>query len=703
LAHGESGRLHTATRNPPIRSTLTLAILAFVAAFLTAVPLRAASDAGVDSEPLDGNTRGSLRINAQPLFGRDTPAAFGWVPYVVTLTNVGITPIEGNAQLESSALDSEQRSYVHAEAPFSLSPGEVVRLELLMHDAGSNAVLASATAPDGTTIARVDAGGTTPLEPMLVDLNQPSLVGALLGGTPLLTRYIPTSYGRYSSPSLAIATLETDPKGNVVLPRHAAGYASATLVLGQSSHLLALDAKEQAALTDWVLAGGSLALTLDRPSDASAPLLVALLGGAIERRTEALDLGASFLVPSPKLDGNYRLGVARRTVAPSKNVTEEMALYQGANLHSSPWGSSASYGLGEVHLLAFDPQNPKILADDWAQLKIQTLVAYAWDRNAQLAFPIGSTGFEDRIGDEIRGELDTNRGQLGIIVLLGLLLIGYAILVGPVNFQLARRSGRVFTALWRIPLGAALASVVILTVGLGHSGSGGRSHRLTLIEAGAGMARGAAVRYRAFLSAQTEDLQLTKSDAAGLFDVVGQREIGTRSLVIIADEIRLEHFPHRPWQTLVVREDGVLDLGKGISIQAQGSDLAIRNDTANDLIAVVLHVPGGELRFFPRITVGDRALASKGEIVAAGAGTAVRSVHELSLATFRHPMSKASPGADRAWSLLAQATRRAVDWWPADVPVVIAELDMTGQGQDAGLPVEIDRTLIRVVGYGGSP
>jgi hypothetical protein len=43
-----------------------------------------------------------------------------------------------------------------------------------------------------------------------------------------------------------------------------------------------------------------------------------------------------------------------------------------------------------------------------------------------------------------------------------------------------------------------------------------------------------------------------------------------------------------------------------------------------------------------------------------------------------------------------------MDWWPEDVPVLIAELD-GGESKlrDSGLRVEQDRVLLRVVGYGG--
>ena len=47
-----------------------------------------------------------------------------------------------------------------------------------------------------------------------------------------------------------------------------------------------------------------------------------------------------------------------------------MASYQGGNLRPSAWGSSASYGLGEVHLLAFDTSDEHAVSDPWVKLAI---------------------------------------------------------------------------------------------------------------------------------------------------------------------------------------------------------------------------------------------------------------------------------------------------------------------------------------------
>ena len=45
-----------------------------------------------------------------------------------------------------------------------------------------------------------------------------------------------------------------------------------------------------------------------------------------------------------------------------------------------------------------------------------------------------------------------------------------------------------------------------------------------------------------------------------------------------------------------------------------------------------------------------------------------------------------------------------IDWWPDDVPVLLAQLQ-GGEGKvtDSGLRLDLDRVLVRVIGWGGVP
>ena len=56
------------------------------------------------------------------------------------------------------------------------------------------------------------------------------------------------------------------------------------------------------------------------------------------------------------------------------------------------------------------------------------------------------------------------------------------------------------------------------------------------------------------------------------------------------------------------------------------------------------------------------------------------------------------------WAAIESSAGEVVDWFPDDVPVLLAQLD-GGEGRlsDAGLKLESDRLLVRVVGWGGKP
>ena len=56
------------------------------------------------------------------------------------------------------------------------------------------------------------------------------------------------------------------------------------------------------------------------------------------------------------------------------------------------------------------------------------------------------------------------------------------------------------------------------------------------------------------------------------------------------------------------------------------------------------------------------------------------------------------------WGALAAAAAASVDWWPDDVPAVLAEVEGgDGATSDTGLRIESSRLLIRVLGQGGAP
>lgn len=671
-----------------------LAPLAF-ALLCTALPAHAAPGSVTGGAPTSLTAKAeALQLEARPLFGQGAPATSGWISYVVSLTNRGQETLVGRVRIQERNPTEGEPTHVYAEVAFSVAPASVEHVELPIHDAAVADLLAIAVDEVGKPLASVGAGVTTPSEPLLVDFTEPSRIGQRVAGRALTTRFVPSSFAHYAVPALAVSQLQRDLLDDqLLLPRFVGSYSSATLVLLRSSQLNNLTAERSSALIAWVLSGGSLAIVIDRPDDIGSAPLQALAGGEISEQAPDGESGAG-LEPVP--------GATGRRLNPADDVAEELVIYSGGNLRPSPWGSAASYGLGEIHLLAFDPTSSRQASDRWVQQRILDLCSYAWDRNAQLVQPLGSTALENQVPEGLRRVLDPSQGKLWVIVAAGFLLIAYALFAGPINFYLARRAGNPIRALWRVPLWAITASASLVLLGMTSKGGSGHAHRLTLVESGAGIGRGAALRYRALFT-DTEKLSVAPTLSGSLLDVLGPRSQVSRSLTFNRYDAKIENLRHRPWQTVFVREDGMVQLNQGVSLLGSRREISVINRTGHDLTAVLLHVPGGDLRFFPRVVSGETKLASTGDLVRVGTGASSRGVHALDIVDLRYRLERAAPGCAAAWLALHSANSRSVDWWPADVPVLLAQVDVSARGRDSDLPLEEDRVLLRVVGYGGTP
>ena len=232
-----------------------------------------------------------------------------------------------------------------------------------------------------------------------------------------------------------------------------------------------------------------------------------------------------------------------------------------------------------------------------------------------------------------------------------------------------------------------------------------RARRLTLIEAGAGMSRATATRFRGLYASSARERTVQASARGNVLDVTGDADETGRHLVVDRDGARLTNLRGRPWEVVLVREDGFMGLGGGVSL-LRGPDglVTIKNRLGRDLIGVVLW-PGDkrDARFFVRIKDGEAVTENVGQTLSlATGGTFGRSA--LGLGTAKERLDGASRGLSAAWDAIEGATTRQIDFWPEEVPVLLGQLD-GGEGKltDSGFPLEADRALLRVVGVGGVP
>jgi hypothetical protein len=462
------------------------------------------------------------------------------------------------------------------------------------------------------------------------------------------------------------------------------------------------------ALVSWVLSGGALALVIDRPEDLHSSWLEALAGGRVQGSAAAHQLSAvtQFAVPidAPSSGGGGPPHLALESAQPSHDLAATFFGLSGANLRVSPWGESCSYGLGEVHFLAFNPDTELGAGDLWLRLKMVDLVRHAWERASVVALPHGQSGLDDARGASVRRVLDPNESTRWTVVVSTLLLLLYAGLAGPLNFYLAQRAGRPLRALVYLPVWAGLALAGIVVLGILGKGVSGRARHLTLIEAGAGMARASVTRFRGLYGARSDDLTV-RAARGSVLDVLGEPDETMRDLVVDRDGLRLEKLREKPWEVQVVREDGFTALAGGVSL-VQGADgrLAVKNRCARDLLSVVVKAPGQDFVYFPKIADGETVSLGRGRPTGSGPAGASNGNHPLSVSSFHDAVEEHAKGAGAAWEALEALTGSDADWWPSDVPVLLAELEGgEGRTQDSGLRLDIDRVLLRVVGYGGVP
>ncbi|HEV8547564.1 MAG TPA: hypothetical protein VGQ57_01030, partial [Polyangiaceae bacterium] len=435
----------------------------------------------------------SLDLTALPTLGPGSPLPDGWSSYVVWLHNSGGAEVSGTLKLEAKTTFARDVSRCVTAAPFTLAPGARAQIELPTHgytSAPADLELV-ALANDGSTLATAAIPEPRPNDPLLVDLSTPSRVGPRVREAGLLLAN--RGAGGMRVGTALVSTPPTDPvSGDLVLPRWPAGYAPAALVIASGRRLSALGKRELSALSDWVLAGGALGVALERPEDARLPALTTMVGGPIERKNPPPDLLGStlFYLPGELAPGTTvgpktaRTPIVALRLAPGSETAALLEGFTGGNLRPSPWGAVASYGLGEVHLLAFDLGEP-FASDRWVALKLADLLRHTAERQVAVALPLGRTAFDGAGANAIRAELDPNRSMRWTIVVSAVILLFYAAFAGPVSFWLAAKRGKPLRALVHLPIWAAGTLALVVTIGLLGKGIKGRCRHLTLIESGA--------------------------------------------------------------------------------------------------------------------------------------------------------------------------------------------------------------------------
>jgi hypothetical protein len=234
------------------------------------------------------------------------------------------------------------------------------------------------------------------------------------------------------------------------------------------------------------------------------------------------------------------------------------------------------------------------------------------------------------------------------------------------------------------------------------------------------MSTGSARRFRAFYAARSENLTVRTTDRSSVVSTAifdnGQKK---DTLVVDRDGARLVDVAALPWETVIVREDSTASLGDGISITPDGGDdFVVKNRSGRAIRGAILVRPSGTAAYLGAIADGDKAASRSGQALAkfkdgatweghlrvpTKAGLA--DLHALDAGDLHGILDDGAPGLADAWQAIENAAGAgSVDWFPTGAPVLIAQLDGgEGKKSDAGLALESDRLLVRVVGLGGKP
>jgi hypothetical protein len=689
-----------------------------------AVVLYVGSDAAAGPDPAT-----ALSFAAAPVFGADAATGKGWNEVVARVDNAGESPQRGVLELSMTQTWGSGEPEVAGRAAFAVPAGKSAVVAIPMHGFAYYApqVTLTARSPEGRLLESLSIPFNGSVAPLLVAVDQTTRLTSALRGWPIDSKWAAGGAPAGSNALTVSAPAFDRATGDPVLPERAAEYASATAVIIHSSRLVALDDAKRDALLGWVSSGGTLAVVASRPEDLRSPVLTSLVGGETSlappetrlstlpayEKPDASTLGSS--APPPANAHRSRARSASPSddeprvvrVGPSAEVSERLTGYAGGNLHPSDFGATAAFGLGEVHLLPFDPAVPSVADDLWTQTRVVALVTRAWDRRARVAFPVGGADRAPGYLDRVRRALDPNENFRVGLGVSALLLVLYSVIVGPLVFARAAKRGLPLAPLKWVPAWSAAAFAAIVVVGLAGKGWRGRARHLTLLEAGSGASRANLRTYRGFFASETQSLSFRPLVHASLLSVAPTEGMTSHTsygtLAVDRDEATLAGLTSLPWQTVVVREDGIADVGDGIALvpTADGA-LDIVNGSGHALKDVLVR-GARDGAYFEAIDRGARVPMSAGRplrsLARSGSLAGSPRVHPLESSSFASELGAEGTRIAAAWGPLEAAAGDAVDWWPDDTPVLLAEVDAKPRApSDSGLSLESDRVLIRVVG-----
>ena len=254
------------------------------------------------------------------------------------------------------------------------------------------------------------------------------------------------------------------------LPEDPLGWLDLDMLILNDVDTNQLSVKQRSALETWVEMGGQLVVTGGASWQKSTAALTELLPVTVSGSNSVADLpgfrdqaGIDFRDPGPYLIANSTL-------------KDGELLYHESG---EPILARRPYGQGNVFFLALDPQFAPMVDWDGSDLLYNTIGAY-------IAPPMmWEQAFLNE--DSLSRALNTNPSlRLPSAWLILALLVGYIIVIGPVNYLFLKRSGRRELAWLTIPGISLLFSLLAFLVGLQFKGNQVILSQLSVVSGTAG-------------------------------------------------------------------------------------------------------------------------------------------------------------------------------------------------------------------------
>jgi hypothetical protein len=410
-----------------------------------------------DPTPLPASESG-ITLTAEPMLGGAFRSGT-WAAIRVVIDNQG-PAVDGELRLTSS-LDNSSTFGRAVQLPTGARQEHVLYDLMGVLNGRFTLSLVSGSATLASVNIAIQPVGAAQINVVVVAEQPQTLVG------PLKTAVDALSPG---SPNIVTATPEQ-------LPPRAEAWASADVLVWHDAASNRLDPERIDALRTWVATGGQLLIVAGSTGATSLgsfpqDMLPFVPAGTIDVTTTdlqailgALPAGATSL---PALTGDLVRGKA--------------LLSEGGTVVAA----RTPFGLGSVAVLGIDPGTPWLANSPLAQV--------LWSKY----LPPKLAMFNGRTLDEgfISGALaDLPAIQLPSLGLLLLIIVGYIVVIGPLNYLVLRRRDRREWAWVTMPASIIAFAVIAYVVGVAQRGSSVVVNELAIVRGATGTDRGVAQVY----------------------------------------------------------------------------------------------------------------------------------------------------------------------------------------------------------------